>query len=147
MKRYKKLDFKTEDLESLSNSDLKKIADYELRQYLLGKQKNGIYYYCPLKKKNYPLTQMQVAHYIDRGIMNTRYDLTNCHLVSKQSNEWDAQVQKEGYKSLHHFDYEVFLKNSYGENIIDILKSKSKELKIFYKKDYINIINKFRNNE
>ena len=147
MKRYKKLDFKTEDLESLSNSDLKKIADYELRQYLLGKQKNGIYYYCPLKKKNYPLTQMQVAHYIDRGIMNTRYDLTNCHLVSKQSNEWDAQVQKEGYKSLHHFDYEVFLKNSYGENIIDILKSKSKELKIFYKKDYINIINEFRNNE
>ena len=147
MKKYKKLDFKTEDLESLSNSDLKKIADYELRQYLLGKQKNGIYYYCPLKKKNYPLTQMQVAHYIDRGIMNTRYDLTNCHLVSKQSNEWDAQVQKEGYKSLHHFDYEVFLKNSYGENIIDILKSKSKELKIFYKKDYINIINEFRNNE
>ena len=145
MKRYKKLDFKTEDLESLSNSDLKKIADYELRQYLLGKQKNGIYYYCPLKKKNYPLTQMQVAHYIDRGIMNTRYDLTNCHLVSKQSNEWDAQVQKEGYKSLHHFDYELFLKNSYGENIIDILKSKSKELKIFYKKDYINIINEFRN--
>ena len=145
MKRYKKLDFKTGDLESLSNSDLKKIADYELRQYLLGKQKNGIYYYCPLKKKNYPLTQMQVAHYIDRGIMNTRYDLTNCHLVSKQSNEWDAQVQKEGYKSLHHFDYEVFLKNSYGENIIDILKSKSKELKIFYKKDYINIINEFRN--
>ena len=135
----------TKDLESLSNSDLKKIADYELRQYLLGKQKNGIYYYCPLKKKNYPLTQMQVAHYIDRGIMNTRYDLTNCHLVSKQSNEWDAQVQKEGYKSLHHFDYEVFLKNSYGENIIDILKSKSKELKIFYKKDYINIINEFRN--
>lgn len=147
MKRYKKLDFKTEDLESLSNSDLKKIADYELRQYLLGKQKNGIYYYCPLKKKNYPLTQMQVAHYIDRGIMNTRYDLTNCHLVSKQSNEWDAQVQKEGYKSLHHFDYEVFLKNKYGENIIGILKSKSKEIKIFYKDDYIEIINKFRNNE
>ena len=147
MKRYKKLDFKTEDLESLSNSDLKKIADYELRQYLLGKQKNGIYYYCPLKKKNYPLTQMQVAHYIDRGIMNTRYDLTNCHLVSKQSNEWDAQVQKEGYKSLHHFDYELFLKNKYGENIIGILKSKSKEIKIFYKDDYIEIINKFRNNE
>ena len=147
MKRYKKLDFKTEDLESLSNSDLKKIADYELRQYLLGKQKNGIYYYCPLKKKNYPLTQMQVAHYIDRGIMNTRYDLTNCHLVSKQSNEWDAQVQKEGYKSLHHFDYELFLKNKYGENIIGILKSKSKEIKIFYKDDYIEVINKFRNNE
>jgi hypothetical protein len=143
MKKYKKLDFNTTDLESLSNSDLKKIADYELRQYLLGKQKNGIYYYCPLKKKNYPLTQMQVAHYIDRGIMNTRYDLSNCHLVSKQSNEWDAQVPKEGYKSLHHFDYEQYL----GEQIVKDLHEKSKELKIFYKEDYIEIINKFRDDE
>ena len=32
-KKYKKLDYNTEDLESLSNSDLKKIADYSLRQY------------------------------------------------------------------------------------------------------------------
>ena len=147
MKRYKKLDFNTKDLESLSNSDLKKIADYELRQYLLRREGDVNYISCPLKNKNYPKENMQVAHYIDRGIMNTRYDLTNCHLVSKQSNEWDAQVPKEGYKSLHHFDYEVFLKNRYGENIIDILKSKSKEIKIFYKEDYIKIINKFRNNE
>ena len=147
MKKYKKLDFNTQDLEDLSNSDLKKVADYWLRQYLLRREGNLKYLHCPLKNKSYPIENMQVAHYIDRGIMNTRYDLTNCHLVSKQSNEWDAQVQKEGYKSLHHFDYEVFLKNSYGENIIDILKSKSKELKIFYKKDYINIINEFRNNE
>lgn len=147
MKKYKKLDFNTEDLERLSNSDLKKIADYELRQYLLRREGDVNYIFCPLKNKNYPKENMQVAHYIDRGIMNTRYDLTNCHLISKQSNEWDAQVPKEGYKSSHHFDYEVFLKNSYGENIIDILKSKSKELKIFYKKDYINIINEFRNNE
>ena len=36
-KKYKKLDYNTQDLESLSNSDLKKIADYELRQYLLRK--------------------------------------------------------------------------------------------------------------
>ena len=86
---------------------------------------------------------MQVAHYIDRGIMNTRYDLTNCHLVSKQSNEWDAQVPKEGYKSLHHYDYEQYL----GEQIIKDLRERSKEIKIFYKEDYIKIINKFRNNE
>ena len=86
---------------------------------------------------------MQVAHYIDRGIMNTRYDLCNCHLVSKQSNKWDAQVQKEGYKSLHHYDYEQYL----GEQIVKDLRERGKEIKIFYKDDYIEIINKFRNNE
>lgn len=140
IRKYSKLDYSTKDLEILSNSDLKKIADYELRQYLIGKQKNGIYY-CPLKKKNYHLSQMQVAHYIDRGIMSTRYDLCNCHLVSKQSNEWDSQVPKEGYKSLHHFDYEQYL----GEQVVKELHERSKELKIFYKDDYIKIINKFRN--
>lgn len=143
MKKYKKLDFNTEDLESLSNSDLKKIADYELRQYLLRKEGDVNYIFCPLKNKNYPKENMQVAHYIDRGIMNTRYNLTNCHLISKQSNEWDAQVPKEGYKSLHHFDYAQYL----GEQIVKDLCEKSKELKIFYKEDYIKIINKFRNNE
>ena len=143
MKKYKKLDFNTEDLESLSNSDLKKIADYELRQYLLRREGDVNYIFCPLKNKNYPKENMQVAHYIDRGIMNTRYDLTNCHLVSKQSNEWDAQVTKDGYKSLHHYDYEQYL----GEQIIKDLRERSKEIKIFYKEDYIKIINKFRNNE
>ena len=143
MKKYKKLDFNTEDLESLSNSDLKKIADYELRQYLLRREGDVNYIFCPLKNKNYPKENMQVAHYIDRGIMNTRYDLTNCHLVSKQSNEWDAQVPKEGYKSLHHYDYEQYL----GEQIVKDLRERSKELKIFYKDDYIEVINKFRSNE
>ena len=143
MKRYKKLDFKTEDLEDLSNSDLKKVADYWLRQYLLRREGNLKYLHCPLKNKSYPIENMQVAHYIDRGIMNTRYDLTNCHLVSKQSNEWDAQVQKEGYKSLHHYDYEQYL----GEQIVKDLRERGKEIKIFYKDDYIEIINKFRNNE
>ena len=77
--------------------------------------------------------------------MNTRYDLTNCHLVSKQSNEWDAQVPKEGYKSLHHYDYEQFLIEEYGYEVLDFLREKSKEVKIFYKEDYIEVINKFRN--
>ena len=84
---------------------------------------------------------MQVAHFIDRGVMSTRYDLTNCHLVSKQSNECDAQIPKEGYKSLHHYDYEQYL----GEQIVNDLRERSKETKIFYKENYIEIINKFRN--
>jgi hypothetical protein len=144
---YKKLDYNTEDLESLSNSDLKKVADYWLRQYLLSVHKNGIYYFCPLKNKNYGLSNMHVAHYYDRGIMNTRYDLINCHLISSVSNTFDAQVKVEGYKSLHHKDYQEFLIEKYGQEGFDKLTERSKQMKIFYKEDYIEIINKFRSNE
>lgn len=142
-KKYKKLDYNTEDLEVLSNSELKKVADYSLRQYLLRREGSNNYIHCPLKNKFYPIEVMEVAHFIDRGIMNTRYDLCNCHLISKASNSFDAQVQKEGYKSLHHYDYEQYL----GEQIVKDLRERSKELKIFYKEDYIKVINKFRNNE
>ena len=142
-KKYKKLDYNTEDLEVLSNSELKKVADYSLRQYLLRREGSNNYIHCPLKNKFYPIEVMEVAHFIDRGIMNTRYDLCNCHLISKASNSFDAQVQKEGYKSLHHYDYEQYL----GEKIVSDLRERSKEIKIFYKEDYIEVINKFRGNE
>ena len=33
--KYKKLDYNTEDLQSLSNSELRKVADYALRKKLL----------------------------------------------------------------------------------------------------------------
>ena len=141
MKKYKKLDFNTQDLESLSNSDLKKVADYWLRQYLLRREGNLKYLHCPLKNKSYPIENMQVAHFIDRACMNTRYDLDNCHLVSEQSNVWDAQIPKEGYKSLHHYEYEMWL----GEEKVKILLEKSKIIRKFAKEDYIEIINSFKN--
>lgn len=141
MRKYKKLDYNTENLESLSNSDLKKLADYWLRQYILKREGNFNYYHCPLKNKSYSKDKMHIAHFIDRQCMNTRYDLTNCHLISEQSNKWDAQIQKEGYKSLHHYDYEKYL----GEKIVKDLKERSKILRVFKKEDYIEIINKFRN--
>ena len=145
MKKYKKLDFNTEDLENLSNSDLKKVADYELRQYLLRTVKNP--QFCPIKKRMVDTYNMQVAHFIDRQCMALRYDLRNCHLISKFSNEFDAQVQVEGFKSKHHKEYEEFLVEEYGSDVLDFLRKKSKEVKIFYKEDYIEVINKFRNNE
>ena len=145
MKKYKKLDFNTEDLENLSNSDLKKVADYELRQYLLRTVKNT--QFCPIKKRMVDTYNMQVAHFIDRQCMALRYDLRNCHLISKFSNEFDAQVQVDGYKSKHHKEYEEFLVEEYGSEVLDFLREKSKEVKIFYKEDYIEVINKFRNNE
>jgi hypothetical protein len=145
-KKYKKLDYNTEDLESLSNSDLKKIADYELRQYLLRNHPHQ-YYTCPLKNKKYPVDQMHACHYIDRQCMALRYDLRNVHLISAVSNTYDAQVQVEGFKSKHHKEYEEFLVEEYGDAVLYFLREKSKEIKIFYKEDYIQIINKFRNNE
>ena len=147
MKKYKKLDFNTEDLENLSNSDLKKVADYWLRQYLLKTttHKYNGWYECPIKNKKYPENQIHVCHFFDRGVMNTRYDLINCHLISANSNTFDAQVQVEGYKSKHHKEYQEFLIQEYGQEEFDRLTEKSKKLKIFYKEDYIEIINKFRN--
>ena len=144
MKKYKKLDYNEEDLESLSNSDLKKLSDYWLRNWLLSKQ-DSTYYFCPLKKKSYSADNMHVAHFIDRGIINTRFCLINCHLVSAVSNTYDAQIQVEGYKSLHHRDYELYLIEEYGEEAVEDLKRRGKELKMFTKKDYIEIIKKFRN--
>ena len=146
MKKYKKLDFNTEDLENLSNSDLKKVADYELRQYLLRNHTHQ-YYTCPLKNKKYPVDQMHACHYIDRQCMALRYNLRNVHLISAISNTFDAQVQVDGYKSKHHKEYEEFLVEEYGSEVLDFLREKSKEVKIFYKEDYIEVINKFRNNE
>ncbi len=144
MKKYKKLDYNEQDLESLSNSDLKKLGDYWLRNWLLSKQ-DSTYYFCPLKKKSYSSDNMHVAHFIDRGIINTRFCLINCHLVSAVSNTYDAQVQVEGYKSLHHRDYELYLIEEYGEETVEDLKRRGKELKMFTQKDYIEIIKKFRN--
>ena len=144
MKKYKKLDFNTEDLENLSNSDLKKVADYELRQFLLRKAGNN-YIFCPIKKKNFPQENMHCCHYYDRGIMSLRYDLKNVHLISAVSNTFDAQVQVEGYKSKHHYEYELYLRSIYGDEVMKYLLDKSKEVVIFYKTDYIKIINKFRN--
>ena len=145
-KKYKKLDYNTEDLEILSNSELKKVADYSLRQFLLGQQEST-YYFCPIKGKSYSADNMHCCHFYDRGIMSLRYDLRNVHLISSISNTFDAQVQIEGYKSKHHKEYESFLLEEYGSDVLDFLREKSKEIKIFYKEDYIKVINKFRNNE
>ena len=147
-KNYKKLDYNTEDLESLSNSDLKKVADYSLRHFLLRTSAGfGERIWCPIKKQSFHNSDMHCCHFYDRGIMSLRYDLRNVHLISSISNTFDAQVQIEGFKSKHHKEYEEFLIEEYGSDVLDFLREKSKEVKIFYKEDYIEVINKFRNNE
>lgn len=145
-KKYKKLDYNTEDLKSLSSSDLRKVADHSLRHYLLRTtESNNGNYFCPIKNRWYPANKIHVAHYHDRQRLNTRYNLDNCHLISEQSNMWEAQEPKEGYKSKHHYDYEIWLREKLGEEKFEELLQESKKLVIFAKEDYIELINKFRN--
>ena len=139
-KNYNKVtNFKTEDFENLNISELKKLADYWLRQFLL--EGLGNYILCPLKNKKYPREKMHVSHFVDRGNMCLRFSLENCHLISEESNSWDAQIPKEGYKSKHHYDYEMYL----GKDKVENLKSQSENLCLLYKEDYIRIINEFKN--
>jgi len=143
--KYKKLDYNTEDLESLSTSELKKIADHALRQYLLRTtENNNGNYFCPLKQRWYPENKIHVAHFYDRNRLRTRFSLDNCFLISEQSNMWEAQVPCEGYKSKHHYEYEIWLRKKLGEKKFEDLLQESKKLIIFAKEDYIDIINNFR---
>lgn len=143
----KRLDYNTEDLESLTSGELKKVADYWLRQYLLFKVTTRDFY-CPLKKRWFSSEKlMHCCHYEDRINPWTRYSLLNVHLLSAQSNTWDAQIMVEGYKSKHHKEYSEWLISEYGDDILDILRKEAKRTDTFRKEDYIEVINKFRNNE
>lgn len=143
MRYSKKIDFNTNDLESLKISELKRLADYWFRQYLLKKSKRkGVkqLIYCPLTEKYLSENKIHLCHYIDRSIMKLRYSEDNCILASSYSNTFEAQQQKEGYKSLHHYRLEKY----FGEKKIKKLLEDSKELIIFAREDYISLINKFR---
>lgn len=138
----KRIDFNTEDFDELKISELKRIADYWLRQSLLYiSKRNGLnYVLCPLKNKYYPEDRMQASHFIDRSCMELRYDLDNVHLISSNSNMWDAKVPVEGYKSKHHKEYEEYL----GEEKVENLLHRSKKITIFARQDYIDVIKRFR---
>ena len=146
MKKYKKLDYNEQDLEALSNSDLKKLSDYWLRQFLLNSGDRNPQY-CPIKKRYFSISDMHCCHYEDRIHPWTRYSLLNVHLLSAQSNTWDAQVMVEGYKSKHHKEYGEWLVEEYGVEILNILRKQAKRTDTFRKEDYIEVINKFRGNE
>lgn len=141
-------DFNTEDYSKLTPSQLKKQADYWLRQYLLRttESRNGRYL-CPIKNQWLLPEYMEVSHYIDRICLQLRYDLRNSHLLSKQSNSFDAQVQKEGYKSLHHYDFEQYLNKKFGEKILQELLQEQNKIVIFTREDYIEKIKFFRDVE
>lgn len=138
MNKYKKIDFNTNDLNSLSANDIKKAADHWFRKYLLSKAKRNSFdkIYCPLKKRWYSEDMMHVCHYIDRVKTILRYDETNCILCCKESNTIDAQTNVEGYRSLHHKDFEEFL----GEEDLAYLLTQAKKVIQTNKQSYIRFI-------
>lgn len=141
------IDFETEDLESLKISQLKRVADYWQRQYLLKNADRNGYgkILCPIKNTYFSEEKMQASHFIDRSKMCTRYNKNNVWLISSQSNMWDAKEKVEGYKSKHHRDFELMLIDKIGEKKFKELLDKSKNYCIFAKKDYIDIIKNFKN--
>jgi len=145
MRKFKKLDWNEENLESLSNGDLKKLGDYWLRKYLLNKtEKINNKVYCPLKKKWFIEDQIHCCHFFDRSVIHLRFDLRNVHLISSISNTFDSQIQVEGYKSKHHKEYEEYLINKIGVKNIDEMLQIKNNLTIFVKEDYIKVIKQFR---
>lgn len=145
--KVKYLDLHREDYKELSSSQLKRMADYWQRQYLLKKAKRNGYnqIYCPIKEKFYNENKMHVAHFIDRHHLQHRYSEYNCHLISSSSNMWDAKEPMEGYKSKHHYEYEMWLRGEIGDKKVEELLQVTKSFTIFAKEDYISIIKKFRN--
>jgi hypothetical protein len=146
--KSKTFDFNTKEYDKLSISQLKRQADYWLRQSLLNEVGNSDYIFCPIKERKYHKSQMEVAHYIDRGYsMWTRYNEMNCKLISKQSNSFDAQIIVEGYKSKHHKEYTEYLLTEFGQKYIDDLHRVAGNKNLFTREDYIQTIEKFRGNE
>lgn len=144
---YKKpFDFETEDYDNLSTSQLKRMADYWQRKYLLkNAERNGVrQIYCPLKKKYFNEDKMNVSHFIDRRHLETRYEDNNCHLISEKSNVWDSKIPKEGYKSLHHYEYEMWLREKIGDKKVEKLLDIKENFSIFARSKYIEYIKKFR---
>lgn len=140
------MDFIRTDYDNMSGNQLKKLADYWLRRYLISKAEKNIKgeIFCPLKKKYYPASKMNVSHFKDRRFLETRYEEDNCHLISEKSNMWDSKIPKENYKSLHHYEYEIWLRKKIGDKKVEKLLDTSENYTIFAIHKYIEYIKKFK---
>src|SRR5699024_48877 len=137
------MNFNNKNLDNLPISKLKRICDYWLRRYLIRHADKNVFgkIYCPIKKKFIGEKYVHVSHFIDRGVMCTRYDLNNVMLISKKSNVWDSKILEDEYKSKHHKEYEKVLKDKIGEKKLNELKKLSNKNCIFGKDYYIEKIN------
>ncbi len=145
--KYSKLDYSTEDYKSLKISELKRVAEYWYRQNLLFITHTNIKgeYFCPLIKKWLPEDKMQVAHFRDRNHNDTVFELDNTHLISEMSNVWHAKIPMKGYKSKHHYEYEMWLREKIGNKKVEDYLYRPRNLSIFVRELYIDTIKKYRN--
>lgn len=142
MRLKKNRDFNTTDYDKLKISDLKSMADYWFRQYLIEKSdKQGTNIWCNITNRYLPEDKVHVCHYIDRATYCTRYDEDNCIIGSANSNLFESKIPHETSRSLHHYKLEQIL----GEKKVKELLVKSKEICIFARRDYVELIEKFRN--
>jgi hypothetical protein len=120
-------------------SKLKKELDKLLRQVLLkvSKKNSKGYYQCPLNNTWHLPHNMDVCHYIDRQWLGTRWDLENCILCSRYSNQIESQEVKEGHKSLHHKKFEQLLGK---EKIEELEKRKQKKFYSYELKELYNCL-------
>ena len=105
--------------------DLKKELDSLVRKTLIhtaNKTSKG-YIKCPLTNKYLLPEYMDVCHYIDRKWLGTRWDLNNCFLCSRNSNQYESQLKSEGFKSVHHEKFEAYLGK---EKIAELENKKNK---------------------
>lgn len=139
------LDFRNPDFDKLTTNQLKQVADYWQRQYLLQVAERDEFnrIKCPITGKYLHEDKLHVCHIIDRAKISTRYDLENVFLGSAYSNTFEAKEQVEGYKSLHH----KRIIAHFGQEYVDILKARGDEIKLMTKEDYITLIKKYMNFE
>jgi len=141
-----RLDYNTDDLDSLKISEIKRIAEYWFRQHILSKAERGYgnKIKCPLTGVWCKESDIQVAHFRDRNHLDTAFDLDNCNLISKNSNVWDAKVPHEGYKSLHHYQYEMWLRTFLSEEKMEKLLDTTRNFTIFAREQYKKVIDEYR---
>lgn len=111
-----KINFEDKCLNKYGGNQLRKIADYRVRKYLLSRSSR-----CFLTGKDYHPSELHVSHYIDRNRVCHRWDLNNVHLINKWSNLFDAKVFNKalyGRLSKHHFEYRNKLIETYGIQIV-----------------------------
>lgn len=119
------------------NNQLRKLADIELRRYLL-RHWDGK---CFITRRNMHETNVHASHYIDRNVIAHRWDVTNVHLVSAHSNLFDSrEYGKWGDVSKHHFEYRQRLVEVYGEEHVLHLET-PKPIKMHTVTDLEEIIN------
>ncbi len=137
-----KINFKNPNLNKLSTNQLKQVADYWQRQFLLNEATRDDFnrIKCPITNKYYSADKLHVCHIVDRAKMNTRYDQDNVFLGSSYSNTFEAQEMIDGYTSLHHKRIE----DHFGKDYVNKLYDKAEEIKLMDREDYIDIIKKYK---